>query len=117
MRLDKERRQHPRYKIENSVVISENGIFQITDISNGGFCFRCPPYTSISEFWETDILTSVEKLENVSVKRVWVAMHENHSHMYLPTVVGIQFGKLTQKQQTALSQIIEELSQDAGSVH
>ena len=117
MRVDKERRKHQRHKIENSVMISETGIFQITDISKGGFCFRCPLYTSISEFWETDILTSVERLEGVSVKRAWVAMPENNSHTYLPTVVGIQFGKLTLKQETILSQIIQELSQDDGSMH
>ena len=115
MRLvDDDRREHERYKIENSVSISSIGIFQITDVSMGGFCFRCPPYTSISDFWETDILTSVENLKGVPTQRAWLSVTENGTHDYLPTVVGVKFGKLTQNQEAVLSQIIRALSTEDG---
>lgn len=115
-RTSEERRKHRRYKIENSVSVSTEGIFQINDLSKGGFCFRCPPYTSIPDFWETDILTSDGNLEGVPAKRVWVSMVENSAHEYLPMVVRVKFGKLTKKQDALLSQVIQSISQiDIGS--
>ncbi len=109
-----ERRQHKRHKIENSLSISSNGIFQVTDISRGGFCFRCLAYTSISDLWETDILTTVDKLEGVPAKRVWFSMTENGTHEYLPTVVGVKFGRFTPKQEAVLGKIIQAVSTENG---
>lgn len=107
-----DRRKHPRYKIENSVSVSTDGIYQITDISNGGFCFRCSPYTAVSDFWETDIITPIEQLKGFPVKRAWISMTKNHSHEMLPMVVGARFGKLSRKQDALLSQLIEVVSQN-----
>ena len=109
-----ERRQHKRYTIENSVAVSDNGVFQVSDVSRGGFCFKCPPYTAISDFWETDILTPIEQLKDYPVKRVWVSLTENHTHEALPTVVGAKFGKLTKEQKELLSRLIETLSHHEG---
>lgn len=112
-----DRRQHKRYQIDNSVSVSSHGVFQIIDISEGGFCFKCPPYTPISDLWETDILTSVTLLEGLPAKRAWVSMAENGTHEYLPTVVGVKFGKLTKKQDSLISEIIQTISQSDGSEH
>jgi hypothetical protein len=109
-----DRRQHRRYELENSISVSSDGIFQITDISRGGFCFKCPPSTSISDFLETDILTPVEQLKSFPAKRVWVSMAENGSHEFLPMVVGAKFRRLTQKQEAVLSQIIQAISTKDG---
>ena len=84
-----ERRQHKRHKLDNSVSVSSLGVFQVTDISRGGFCFRCPPYTPISDFWETDIITAVVSLEGFPAKRAWVSMTENGTHEGLPMIVGV----------------------------
>jgi hypothetical protein len=100
-----DRREHKRYLIENSVSVSSHGVFQVMDISKGGFCFKCPPYTPISALWETDIVTSVATLEGFPVNRVWVSMTENSTHAYLPMSVGVKFGKLNQKQDIELSQV------------
>jgi|GEM_PF-1430105 len=105
-----DRRQHKRYPIENSVSVSPHGVFQVTDISKGGFCFKCPPFTPISELWETDIVTSVATLEGFPVNRVWVSMTENSTHAYLPMSVGVKFGKLSQEQGNELAQVIEAMS-------
>jgi hypothetical protein len=112
-----ERRQHKRFHVENSVSVSPHGVFQVMDISKGGFCFKCPPYTPISDLWETDIVTSVATLEGFPVNRVWVSMAENSTHAYLPMSVGVKFGRLTQKQDTELSQIIEAISEADGTEH
>lgn len=112
-----DRRKHQRYNLENSVSVSSHGVNQITDISKGGFCFRCPPFTPVSDFWETDIITSITSLEGFPVKRVWVTMAENSTHEYLPTVVGVKFGRLTKKQDTLLLQVIEAISQTEGPEH
>ena len=112
-----DRRKHKRYQIDNSVSVSSHGVFQITDISRGGFCFRCPPFTPVEDFWETDILTSISLLEGLPAKRAWVAMAENGTHEYLPTVVGVKFGKLTKKQDALISQLIETISEGGSSEH
>ena len=112
-----ERRQHKRYKLENSVSISSEGIFQLADISRGGFCFTCPPYTPIKDFWVTDIISSIASLKGFPTKRVWVSITENSGHEYLPTVVGVKFGRLTHKQETILIQLLVTLDQSSGTLH
>ena len=112
-----DRRQHKRYHIENSVSVSLHGVFQVMDLSKGGFCFKCPPYTPISDLWDTDIVTSVATLEGFPVNRVWVSMAENSTHAYLPMSVGMKFGKLTKQQDSQLSRIIEAISQQDDTVH
>ena len=112
-----ERRQHKRYRLENSVSISTEGIFQVTDISRGGFCFKCPAYTQIKDIWVTDIISNLILLEEVSAKRVWVSITENSGHEYLPTIVGVKFGKLTQHQETLLRQLIDTLDRSHTTLH
>jgi hypothetical protein len=112
-----ERRQHKRYELENSVSISSQGIFQVADIGRGGFCFTCPPYTPIKDFWVTDIISSVASLEGFPAKRVWVSITENGAHEYLPTVVGVKFGTLTKNQETILQQLLVILEQSSSTLH
>lgn len=109
-----ERRQHKRYKPDNSVSVSSDGIFQVTDISKSGFCFRCPPFTSIPDFLETDILTSMDQLKSFPAKRVWVTTVGNGSNEFLPIVVGAKFGRLTKEQSRIFSQFIQAISQIDG---
>ena len=106
----KERRRHTRHKLENSVSISTQGIFQIEDISRGGFRFKCPPYTSVPDSWETDILTSTASLFGFPVEPAWVSIVENGNNEYLPIVIGAKFGSLTEEQDSLLSQLIDDLS-------
>jgi hypothetical protein len=103
--------------MENSVSVSSHGIFQVMDLSKGGFCFKCPPYTTISELWETDIVTSIATLEGFPVSRIWVSMTENSTHAYLPMAVGVKFGKLSQKQNLILSQVIDAISEPDTTEH
>lgn len=112
-----ERRQHKRYKLDNSVSISSQGIFQVTDISKGGFCFRCPPYTPISDIFDTDILSSGARMQGFSAKRAWVTMTENSAHEYLPTIVGVKFGTLTKEQASLLLQLLDTLEKNSSSLH
>ena len=110
-------RQHKRYKIENSVAVSSQGLFQIIDISRGGFRIKCPSDTSVPDSWNTDILASAASLEGLPAKRVWVSMSENGNHKFLPTVVGVKFGRLTKNQEALLSELIETVSQIDGPDH
>lgn len=112
-----ERRQHRRHKLDNSVSISSHGTFQLTDISRGGFCFKCAPYTPIKDVWETDILTSVVSLEGLLAKRVWISMTENSTHEFLPTLVGAKFGDLTKKQDSLLLKLLDTLEKQSSPPH
>ena len=111
------RRQHKRYKIENSVAVSSHGIFQLIDISRGGFRFKCPPDTPVPDSWNTDILASAASIEGITANRAWVSMAENGNNKRLPTVVGAKFGRLTRVQNTLLAQIIEAISQGEDIEH
>ncbi|MBT8353556.1 MAG: PilZ domain-containing protein [Desulfofustis sp.] len=112
-----ERRRHKRHKLENSVSVSTHGIFQIIDISRGGFRFICPPYTSVPDSWETDILTSASSLFGLPAERAWVSMSERGNQEYLPTVVGAKFGRLTQEQETLLTTLIESIVHGQDTEH
>lgn len=112
-----ERRQHRRYKPDNSVAISSQGVFQVSDISRGGFCFKCPPYTPLTDIWVTDIISSEASLQDFPAKRVWVSMTENNSHNYLPTIVGVRFGELTQEQESLLQHILDNLEKNSSTLH
>jgi len=109
-----ERRQHKRHKLDNSVSVSSLGVFQVTDISRGGFCLRCPPYTPISDSWGSDIITAVISLQGFPAKRAWVSMTANGTHEGLPTIVGVKFENLTKKQNSHLLQLIQAISQSDG---
>lgn len=109
----KDRRRHPRYKIENSVSIMPDGVYQVTDISRGGFCFKCPPYTAIRDNWVTDILNPIEPLEGYPVSRVWVSTPVNNSRGYMPIVVGAKFKSLSNDQNALLSRIMQSLPQNS----
>ena len=104
------RRQCKRHKLKNSVAVSSHGIYQVIDISRGGFRIKCPPRTPVPDFWDTDILSSATALEGFPAKRVWVSMPENGNHQHLPTVVGVKFGRLTMKQNALLSHFIQSIS-------
>ena len=106
-----ERRKHRRHRIENSVSISSHGVFQIVDISLGGFRFKCPPHTTIPAYWDTDIITSTASLLGLTAKLAWMSMPESGRHDYVPTVVGARFGILTDEQRAILSKIIKGISQ------
>lgn len=116
--ITEDRRQHKRYKLDRSLSIASLGTFQVTDISRGGFSFICPPNTLISDVWETDILTSAVFLDGFPAKRVWVLLAENgNNHEYLPTIVGVKFGKLTPKQESLLLWLLDNLESNSSNPH
>ena len=115
--ITEDRRQTKRYKLDNSLLISSLGTFQVTDISRGGFCFKCPSNTVVSDVWETDILTSDVFLEGFTAKLVWVSLAENGNHEYLPTIVGVKFGKLTLKQESLLLRLLDNLEGNSSNQH
>ncbi len=115
--IAEDRRRHKRYKLDNSLSIASLGTFQVTDISKGGFCFKCPPNTLIPDVWETDILTSATFLENFTARRVWISLAENGNHEYLPTIVGVKFGKLTLKQESLLLGLLDNLESNSSNQH
>ena len=106
--LEQERRKHTRYEIGNSVSVNSEGAYQIIDISEGGFRFKCPPHTAIADTWVTDIINSVIPLEGVPARKIWVSMYKNGNYN-LPSLilVGAKFGKLKQEQKLKLIQLVQ----------
>ena len=109
--MNKERRKHTRYVIENAVAVDSEGVFQIVDISKGGLSFKCPPHTSISDTWVADIINSVMPIEGVHVKKVWVSIYENERfNQPFLMMVGAKFGKLNKGNKTKLEKLLQNKS-------
>ena len=109
--MNQERRKHIRYEIQNAVSVDSEGVFQIVDISRGGFRFKCPPHTSISDNWVADIINSVVPIEGVPVRKIWVSIHESERfNQPFIIMVGAKFGKLNKENKLNLIKLLQSKS-------
>ena len=107
-RLSKaDRRKHERHVIENSVLITANDIFQLIDISRGGFCVKCPDDIGVEDLQDTIILNPVNQLKGYPAKCVWSARWTDDNHELLPIIAGAEFGDLTKEQTSRLIQVLK----------
>ena len=106
----KERRQHQRYTLQNSIMMNHDGVFQLVDISKGGFCFKCPPYADALDDWIADLLTPVGDLKDCEVEKRWSAIIDNGDH-HQPSFMkfGVKFGQLTKEQYVDLKKLLDSL--------
>ena len=109
--MKKERRKYTRYKIENAVSINPEGVYQLVDISEGGFCFKCHPNSLFPEKWVTDIINSVVHLDEFPTTKIWVSLYKN-GQCNIPALmlVGAKFNKLKKDQKSKLLQLIRSAS-------
>lgn len=105
-----DRRKHPRYELGNSIMINHDGVFQLVDLSEGGFCFKCPPYADILNEWLSDILTPIGDLKECPVVRKWGAVFEN-GDFHQPSFMkfGVEFGPLNEDQKDDLVELINSI--------
>ena len=109
-----DRRKNLRYVIRNAVVITPEGVYQIEDISRGGFSFKCHPHTAISESWESEIINSEVPLEGFPSFKVRVYFYENrNSNFPSHIIVGAKFGELQQDQSRKIKKLIDRISQSS----
>jgi hypothetical protein len=107
-----DRRQHRRYTVENSIMVTDDGVFQLTDVSKGGFCFKCPPHADILAQWVTDILTPVGDLKEYCAEKRWVANYaDDDPHFPMLMKVGVKFGQLSKDQHSHLEELINSVSE------
>ena len=102
-----ERRKHQRHVIENSVLITTSDIFQLIDISKGGFCVKCPDEIGVENLKNTIILNPVNQLKGYPAKCVWAFRWTDDNHESLPVIAGAQFGKLSKEQNSRLMQVLK----------
>ena len=107
----KERRQHQRYTVLNSIMVNHDGVFQLIDMSEGGFCFKCPPYADALDNWIAEILTPIGDLKECEVEKRWSTIVEN-GEFHLPSYMkfGVKFGQLTKNQHDDLTKLIGSIS-------
>ena len=107
--MAQERRKHTRYEIGNAVVIIPEGVYQIADISMGGFSFKCQSHISIPEILVTDII------EEIRAKKIWLSIYEDGNFNQFSLIkVGAKFGKLKKEQEQKLKKILQRLSTNVG---
>lgn len=107
----KERRKYQRYTVQNSIMVNHDGVFQVVDISEGGFCFRCPPYADALDKWIAEILTPIGDLKNCEVEKRWVAIIDN-GDLRQPSFMkfGVKFGQLTKDQHVDITKLIGSIA-------
>ena len=107
----KERRRHQRHVLQNSIMVNHDGVFQVVDMSEGGFCFKCPPYADALDKWIAEILTPIGDLQECEVEKRWSAIIENDDFRP-PSFMkfGVKFGQLTKDQHIDLKKIIGTIS-------
>ena len=109
----KERRKHPRYTLQNSIMVNHDGVFQMVDISEGGFCFKCPPYLDLPDKWVAEILTPLGHFKECEVEPRWSEILKN-GDLNLPSFMkfGVKFGQLTKEQIDNLTKLIGSISEN-----
>ena len=104
-------RQHERHPVENCIMVNNDGVFQLVDISNGGFSFKCPSHADIPDEWVAYILTPMGDLKEYIAEKKWAAVYEDgHSHLPPVMKVGVKFGQLVKNQITHLAELISSIS-------
>ena len=107
----KDRRQHQRHTVENCIMVNNDGVFQLIDVSTGGFCFKCPPHTDVLDAWVTDILTPIGDLKEYFAEKKWgVVYGDGEPYSQLHMKVGVKFGHLTKDQLSHLTELINSIS-------
>ena len=106
----KDPRNYHRHKLDDSIAITTRDIFQVIDLSKGGFSFSCPENTHIPDSWEADILTSAGSLDNYGVQLVWISTAKNGNYKRLSRIVGAKFRHLTETQNAKLETLINAIS-------
>ena len=92
-------------------MINHDGVFQMVDISEGGFCFKCPPYVDALDNWIAEILTPIGDLKECEVEKKWSEIYEN-GEVHRPSFMkfGVKFGQLSKDQLDNLTKIICSIS-------
>lgn len=106
-----ELREHPRHKLVNTFIVSEQGVYRVFDISKRGMSFGCIDRRDIPEELFIDIVDDQGfHLPDLPVAKVWSAKNKdlNTDRIY-KTVVGAKFSdELTTEQQSTLNQLLVE---------
>lgn len=93
-------------------MVTQDGVFQIIDVSQGGFCFKCPPQANVLDRWISDILTPIGDLKEYLAEKMWVTTYDDGgSHIQLLMNVGVRFGQLTKDQHSHLTKLLSSFSE------
>jgi len=104
-------RRHQRHIVENCVMVNNDGVFQLFDVSGGGFSFKCPLHVDVPDIWVSYILTPIGDLKEYTAEKKWAAVYEDdrpHSPPFMK--VGAKFGRLAEDQTRHLAELINSIS-------
>lgn len=106
-----DRRRHQRHPIKNSILVNDEGVFQLVNVSKGGFSFTCPPIAKISDEMVVDILTPTGDLKELFTEKRWARINKvKDSYPASLLTVGVKFGELTKDQTSHLDKLINSIS-------
>ena len=109
-----EKREHKRHPAsKNTIVISQENIGQVVDISAGGLGLEYLCVENIPDRWHTDILSGKGTffLEDLPVKLAWEGTPKiSPDTDTMSQVIGVNFDQPSEEQQQKLNRFIEKLA-------
>ncbi len=94
-----EQRKHKRYKApEAAILVEDNMVFRILNISEGGLRFRCQEKESLPSTWSTAVFLgpSSVHIKDVLLQLIWEKPDNKPSFLSMPTKeVGVRFKALS----------------------
>ena len=104
-------RQHQRQKGNGTLILINECVCQILDLSRGGISFGCKRENNFPESWTADILDdSGVHIFDLPIKTVWTEKQVSPSSIHT-VKVGAKFAKnLDNDQQSALERLLTTLS-------
>ena len=92
-------------------MVNHDGVFQLVDMSEGGFCFKCPPYRDALDKWIAEIFTPIGDLKECEVEKRWSTIIKN-GDLGRPSLMkfGVKFGQMSKDQHNDITKLIGSLS-------
>lgn len=108
-----EQRQHPRFKPENTFIISQKRVCRVFDLSIGGLSFGCIDESEIPQQSKVDIIDTYGlKLFDLPIETVWTAKNTdmNTGSIY-NIIMGVKFkSNLSDDHRSSIGKLMSKLN-------
>ena len=112
---NQESRLFKRHKVKNTLLVNQESICQVIDISADGVSFGCAGVRKFSEFLTVDIIGNKGiQIWDLPIEKIWEVKNDAYPASSIHAVkMGARFHKdITDEQISALSQLIAFLNED-----
>lgn len=113
--MNKDSRKHRRHRLTDTFIVYREGVFQVYDLSSGGFAFGCINEQELPEKLTVDIFNDKGgHIWDITIKTVWAKKNINPPKSSIHAVlVGAKFqDNLSPDHQYALNGLLYSWGED-----